>query len=104
MAAYSYYPEHGKSLTAMHNQKEGDVVVLSVGSYAYSLPQGYSGWQSSQWTKYVLPAPVGVDEFGAALFDLDGIGQCPLDDSFQNEATRDAAHKRELQHLLTRAA
>ena len=104
MAAYSYYPEHGKSLTAMHDQKEGDVVVLSVGSYAYSLPQGYSGWQSSEWTKYVLPAPVGVNKFGAALFDLDGIGQCPIDDSFQNEATRDAARKREFARLLERAA
>jgi hypothetical protein len=102
MAAYSYYPEHGKSLTAIHDQKEGDVVTLSVGSAAYSLPQTQFGWQSSQWTKYVLPAPVGVNKFGAALFDLDGIGQCPIDDSFQNEVTRDAAQKRELQRLLSR--
>ena len=102
MAAYSYYPEHGKSLTEIHDQKEGDVVTLSVGSTAYSLPQTQFGWQSSQWTKYVLPAPVGVNKFGAELFDLYCIGQCPIYDSFQNEVTRDAAQKRELQRLLSR--
>lgn len=104
MAAYSYYPEHGKSLTAMHDQKEGDEVQLSVGSYAYNLPRGTFGWQSSQWTNYVLPAPVGVNEFGAFLFDLKDIGQCPIDGSFQNEATADAAKSRELRLLLARAA
>jgi hypothetical protein len=104
MAAYSYYPEHGKSLTAMHDQKEGDVVVMSVGSNAYSLPQNRFGWQGSQWTKYVLPAPVGVNEFGAALFDLEGIGQCPIDGSFQTETVMLEARKRELARVMNRAA
>ena len=104
MAAYSYYPEHGKNLTAIHDQKEGDIVVLSFSSNAYSLPMGAFGWKSTQWTKYVLPASVGVNKFGAALFDLDGIGQCPIDGSFQNEATRDAARKRESARLMGRAA
>lgn len=104
MAVYSYYPEHGKSLTAIHDGKEGDVVQLSVSSNAYSLPKTRFDWQSTQWTKYVLPAPVGVNQFGAPLFDLHGIGQCPIDGSFQNEATRDAANKRELARILRRAA
>ena len=104
MAVYSYYPEHGKCLTAMHDQKEGDIVTLSVGSNAYSQPRGGFGWKGTQWTKYVLPAPVGINKFGAALFDLADIGQCPIDGSFQNEATADAARKRELQCLLARAA
>jgi hypothetical protein len=102
MAAYSYYPEHGKSLTAMRDKKEGDVVMLSVGSNAYSLPQNRFGWQGSEFTKYVLPAPVGVNQFGDALFDLAEIGQCPLDDSFQNEATLNAARKREWQRPTTK--
>ncbi len=104
MAVYSYYPEHGKCLTAMHDQKEGDIVILSVGSNAYSLPMGGFGWKSAQWTNYVLPAPVGINKFGAALFDLADIGQCPIDGSFQNEATADAARKRELQARLASAA
>jgi hypothetical protein len=103
MATYSYYPEHGKCLTAMHDQKEGDIVTLSVGSNAYSLPMGRSGWKSTQWTKYVLPAPVGINKFGAALFDLAEIGQCPIDGSFQNQVTADAARERELQCFLARA-
>ncbi len=104
MTAYSYYPEHGKCLTAMHDQKEGDVVVLSVGSNAYSLPQTRSGWQGCQWTKYVLPAPVGVNKFGADLFDLEGIGQCPIDGSFQTEAVMREARKRELARVMNRLA
>jgi hypothetical protein len=104
MAAYSYYPEHAKCLTAMHDQTEGDIVTLSVGSNAYSLPMGRFGWQGSQWTKYILPAPVGINQFGAALFDLAGIGQCPIDGSFQNEVTADAARKRELRRIRDRAA
>ncbi len=105
MAAYSYYPEHGKCLTAMHDQKEGDVVQLSCGSNAYSLPRTRFGdWQGSQWTKYVLPAPVGVNEFGASLFDLRGLGQCPLDGSFQTEEVMMAARKRELDRLLGKTA
>ena len=104
MAAYSYYPEHGRSLTAMHNHNEGDVVQLSVASNAYSLPKTRFGWQSSQWTKYVLPAPVGVNEFGALLFDLRGLGQCPIDGSFQTEAVMWEARKRELARAINREA
>jgi hypothetical protein len=87
----------------MHDQKEGDVVVMSVGSNAYSLPPTRFSWQGCQWTKYVLPAPVGVNKFGALLFDLDGLGQCPIDGSFQTEEVMWEARKRELARVRDRA-
>ena len=104
MAAYSFHAEFGKCLTAIHGANEGDTVTLSVGSYAYSLPRNGFGFQSSQFTQYVLPAPVGVDCFGAQLFDLDGLGQCPIDGSFQNEATRLAAIQNEVKRLAAQVA
>jgi hypothetical protein len=45
-----------------------------------------------------------VNEFGASLFDLKGIGQCPIDDSFQTEAVMWEARKRELARVMNRAA
>ena len=104
MAAYSFYPEHGKSLTSIMGGKEGDAVCLTYGSYAYSKPRGGFGYPSCQFTNYILPAPVGFDQWGTPLFDIDGIGTCPLDGSPQNETTRDAADKRESARLYQRAA
>lgn len=84
MAAYSYHADHNKWLTAITGGKEGDLISLSIGSFAYSLPRStHFGWQSCRWTDFVLPTPVGVDQFGAALFDLNGLGCCPLDGSRQ---------------------
>jgi hypothetical protein len=102
MASYSFHKEFGKCLTAIRGGKEGDTVTISVGSYAYTLPQSRFGWQGSEFTSYVLPTPLGYDEFGAALFDLEGLGQCPLDGSFQNEVTRNAAQKRWLNEVLNK--
>lgn len=105
MAIYSYYPDLGRSLTSFGNasqERAGDTVTLSVSSYAYSLPKGRFGWQGSQWTTYVLPEPVGVGRWGEPLFDLTGCGTCPIDGSRQDEATREAAERRELARLLGR--
>lgn len=94
MATYSFYPEFGRSLTCLGpDAKAGEKRTLSISSFAYGLPMGRFGYQGSQWTDYVLPEPVGHDDRGQPLFDLEGLGQCPLDGSFQNEETRLAARK-----------
>jgi hypothetical protein len=95
MASYSYYPKHGRCLTSISGASEGDVVTLSVASNAYSLPPSRFGWQSSQFTQYTLPAPVGFDRFGHPLFDLAGLGRCPIDGSPQTEAALNAARAAE---------
>jgi hypothetical protein len=91
MAVYSYSKEHGRNLTSIMNAKEGDTITLSTGSYAYTQPQDRFGWRGSQWTNYTLGPCLGQKEFCDNLFDIEDIGQCPLDDSFQNEKTRHAA-------------
>jgi hypothetical protein len=103
MAAYSYYPKFGKGLTSMANHYAGDVVTISVGSKAYSLPPSRFGFQSCQFTRFTLPDPEGFDEWGSPLFDLDGLGRCPLDDSPQTEEVRRDAERRRTANLYDRA-
>lgn len=74
MAATFFHKPTQRWLTSIYNGKEGDVVLLSWASFAYSSPMGGFGFRGSEFTQYTLAAPVAYDEsFGRRdpLFDLD---------------------------------